>query len=345
MSQEKFKISMDLTKEDTVISKLLKNWRQILLVGSIFLFAYLIYHQRDELIMVRNILWQGKWGYSILALALQLIFYALQAAMYRRILSSWMPIDFKKIYRITLASNSLNKLLPSGGISGLGLFISEAKERGIDTSLSLVANALFYSLDYLAFLLIVWWGLYFYGSAIGLGQNARWVISAFTLLITLIIILLIIAIQSEYGLKQCLSFLNNRIPWLTSKLLTLNKALQLLKKRQQNFTKNLLITFIYASLMQLVDITILYLCFQIVKYPVRIGTVTAGFGLSSITAMISMVPQGIGIYETAMTWIFNHMGVNFSIAVTVTILYRGITFWFAIIPGLLTMPGRKWGSV
>lgn len=323
------------------MDKLLKNWRQILLLGALFLFAYLAYQQRNELIKVQYILWQGKWGFFILALALQLLFYALQAAMYRQILQIWIPVGFNEIYRLTLSSNSLNKLVPSGGMSGLVLFISQAKDSGVGTGLSIIANALFYSLDYLSFLLIVWWGLFFYGSAIGLGKDVRWAISAFTFVIILATLLLILAIKNEARLRRWLDFLVQRISRLRSQAPALYEALNILEKRQKNLPCGVVLAFSYAFLMQLVDIAILYLCFQTVKYPIKLGEAVAGFGLSSVTALISMVPQGIGIYETAMTWIYNHMGVPFSIAITVSLLYRGITFWFAIVPGLLTMRGRK----
>lgn len=324
---------------------LLKNWRHILLLASLLLFACLAYHQRGELVRVQYILVHGKWIFFILALSLQMLFYALQAAMYRQILQIWRPQGFYAIYQLTLSSNSLNKLVPSGGMSGLALFISQAREMGIGTELSLLSNALFYTLDYLSFLLIVWWGLYTYGPTIGLGKELRWGITVFTFLIILATVLVLLAIQNESRLKHWLDILTKYTPIGRAKLQkqgpAIYEAMQLLNQRQSSLARGLFLAFVFAFLMQLADIAILYLCFLTVKYSINLGEVVAGFGLSSITALISMVPQGIGIYETAMTWIYNRMGVPFGIAITVALLYRGVTFWFAIIPGLINMFRRE----
>lgn len=320
---------------------LLKNWRQILLAVALGLFVYLAYQQRHELINVQSILWQGNWTFFVLAMVLQIVFYAFQAAMYHQILQIWLPVGFRDIFKLTLSSNSLNKLLPSGGMSGLALFIAQARENGVGIGLSLISNAFFYSLDYLSFLLIVWWGLFFYGSSIGLGSKARLAITIFTLVIVLATILLLLAIYNQTHLKKWLNALARRMPCLDAKTPALREALGMLENKQPHMLRALNLAFLYAFVMQILDIAILYLCFQTVHYPIKAGSVVAGFGLSSVIALISMVPQGIGIYETAMSWIFNQMGVSFAIAITVALLYRGITFWFAIIPGLFTMRVRK----
>ena len=99
--------------------------------------------------------------------------------------------------------------------------------------------------------------------------------------------------------------------------------------------------FLLGLAMQFVDVAILYYCCAALKLNTTLGKAVACFGLASIISMLSMVPQGVGIYESSMTWILTRLGLPFSSALAVALLYRAVTYWFAMLPGLFVMSGKE----
>ena len=320
---------------------LANNWRRMLLVVAVLLFAGLAYSHRIELVRVKAVLGGGSWRLFLLALMLQLGFFLWQSAMFQQILRIWLPVRFRDILRVTLASNSVNKLVPSGGMSGLVLFMTQAKENGVDMGLSLLANMLFYILDYLSFLLLVWAGVFYYSQTMYMGHATLLAVTVFSIIIMLIAILLGIILKNSTKFGPWLEKLWTSIPfrrdYFMHQLPQLKSVLSLVENKTGRMGQPLSMAFLAGLAMQLTDVVILYLCFATIGYNANWGMVVAGFGLATVLTLVSMVPQGIGIYETAMTWIYVQMGIPFEIAVTVALLYRAVTFWFAIIPGLFTI--------
>lgn len=327
-----------------MLKALCQNWRKLLLLGALVIFGLMLYKHRQEMVQVQTILHSGQWGFFVLALLLQLCFYLCQAYMYKEIIGVCLSLPFWEIFSLTLNSNTTNKLIPSGGVSGLFAFMDRAKDKGVASELSILSNMWFYILDYLSFLLIVWWGAVYYSMYVGMHTIQVIAVAIFSAIILLVSIFLVWVMRNMHFIEGWLERNRSRrfIRRLYNPLHRIIKQMRLLKERWLSMKAAILHSFLAALLMQLFDLFILYLCFIIVRYPVHWGMVVAGFGLASVLAMVSMVPQGIGIYEASMTWVYIQMGVPFSVAVTVALLYRAVTFWFAIVPGLFTLnPGKK----
>ena len=57
------------------------------------------------------------------------------------------------------------------------------------------------------------------------------------------------------------------------------------------------------------------------------GVVMTGFVIGITLGLVSMLPGGIGVQESSMTFIFHLLGVSFGQAVLASILFRGIFFF------------------
>lgn len=322
-------------------------WRGLLLL-SLLLLAGLVLMHRDELINVVEALKRGEWVYFTLALGLQMLFFALQSFMYKELLGIWrVNLSYAKVYLITLASTAGNRLIPSGGASGLLLFIGEASRSGVGAEVSLLANAAFYLLDYTAFLLVVIWGFWYMLRRGQLNHTEELAVTVFIGLIIIAFILFITAIKHTDRLIEFIETrLHPRIPVLLRLKNKVVKSLvnsRLVEKSWSRARGKAALAFLAGIGLQLIDIAILFLSFMVVSYSADPGMLVAVFGLSAILSLASMVPQGIGIYEAAMTWLFHQMGIPFGIALSVALIYRGVTFWFPILPGIISMKliGRK----
>lgn len=320
----------------------INNRWQILIPVALLLFAGLVILHRDELAGVLSVLKEGRWAYFLAALGLQMIFFAFQAFMYRELLGIWkVSLDFTKVYLITLASSAGNKLIPSGGASGLAVFIGEARRDGVDAEVSLLTNAWFYLLDYLAFLLVVIWGAAYLFRSGGLTHTEELAVIVFTVIILAALSFFVLALKST---GMIINFLENRFRPRSHLIIRAKNIVieslarsRITEKDRPRAGGRVAAAFLGGVGMQITDIAILIIAFKVVNYSVDTGMVVAGFGLASILSLVSMVPQGIGIYETSMTWLYTQMGVPFSIALTVALLYRGATFWFPVIPGIISI--------
>jgi hypothetical protein len=52
-------------------------------------------------------------------------------------------------------------------------------------------------------------------------------------------------------------------------------------------------------------------------------------------AMLSLIPLGLGSFETTCTGLLVMQGIPVETALTATLLLRGFTLWLPMIPGLI----------
>ena len=69
----------------------------------------------------------------------------------------------------------------------------------------------------------------------------------------------------------------------------------------------------------------------------------AGFMLASVLRSIGIVPGGLGAFEAAAVVTLHWVGVNIAVALSATLLFRGLTFWLPMLPGLW-LAHREWRS-
>ena len=64
------------------------------------------------------------------------------------------------------------------------------------------------------------------------------------------------------------------------------------------------------------------------------GAVFASFMISSVFRTVGIVPGGLGIFEATSVLTLNMMGVAIPIGLAATLLFRGLSFWLPMLPGL-----------
>ncbi|WP_248800208.1 lysylphosphatidylglycerol synthase transmembrane domain-containing protein [Pseudomonas sp. MWU13-2105] len=67
----------------------------------------------------------------------------------------------------------------------------------------------------------------------------------------------------------------------------------------------------------------------------------AGFMLASVLRSIGIVPGGLGAFEAAAVVTLHWVGVSIAVALSATLLFRGLTFWLPMLPGLW-LAHREW---
>jgi Mg2+-importing ATPase len=62
--------------------------------------------------------------------------------------------------------------------------------------------------------------------------------------------------------------------------------------------------------------------------------VFASFVISTLFRTIGILPGGLGTFEAASVLTLKLVGVSVAVALSATLLFRGLSFWLPMIPGL-----------
>src|SRR5690606_9512669 len=69
------------------------------------------------------------------------------------------------------------------------------------------------------------------------------------------------------------------------------------------------------------------------------ASVFAGFMLASVLRSVGVTPGGLGLFEAALITTLSWAGISVPVALSATLLFRGLSFWLPMLPGLLLARG------
>jgi Mg2+-importing ATPase len=71
--------------------------------------------------------------------------------------------------------------------------------------------------------------------------------------------------------------------------------------------------------------------------------VFASFMMSTLIRLVGLLPGGLGVFEAASVVTLRLIGVELSVALSATLLFRGLSFWLPLAPGLWF--SRRYASI
>lgn len=255
----------------------------------------------------------------------------------------------EKIERMLMISSSasfVNVIAPTAGMGSFAVLIAEARRKGYSSARATVAGGLFALFEYVGFLCILTLGLIVLFRRGNL-NTAELTASGILALVALFLgLLILLGARSAESLGRFLAWmarLVNRIlaPFIHREYLSVDRAhefaceaadgLQLVRKQP----KKLLLPAFLALSSKAILIFILLLIFLAFNVPYTIGTLVAGFSIGYLFFIVSPTPAGIGIVEGALVLSLRSLNVPIGTATVVALAYRGITFWFPLMFGML----------
>jgi hypothetical protein len=245
-----------------------------------------------------------------------------------------------RLILVAAASNFVNIVAPTAGMSGIAVFANEARRRGYPPGKATLAGALFLIFDLTAFLcvLALGWIVLLRRNDLNAGE-----ISASLLLLVVACIftfLLYLGYRSADALGNALARIahfTNRVirPFLHHDYLSEERAhafaceiaegLKDLKR-----STRLLIPLLHALLGKALLLGILLCSFLSFDVPFSAGTIIAGWAIGYLFLIVSPTPNGIGIVEGIMPLTLASLRVPYEAAVVVTLVYRAVTFWISL---------------
>jgi uncharacterized protein (TIRG00374 family) len=303
----------------------------------------------SEIETIIQTLKHGNWLYLLLAIFTEGLWLVNLAATFHAIYRAIGIKDetIRGLLPVITTANFVNIVAPSAGMSGITVILARARRMKYSPARATVASTLFIESDYLGFLIVLAVGFIVLIRRNNL-QTAE--ITAATILVLVAMVfafLLYLGMRSERLLAKALVYLTRIAnfllrPFIRRQYLSEAHAIAFahdvvdgLKQVRHN-PRGLILPILFALINKALLLSIFTLVFLAFNVPISIGTVIAGFSIGYLFLIVSPTPAGIGIVEGSLTLALTSMYVPLGLAAIITLAYRGITFWFPLLVGMLS---------
>ncbi len=317
----------------------------ILLLALSFVFSQFAHLEEFMAVLQR-----GQPGWIALAFLVQATWLLNQTAQYRaayRVLGIERKI--RDMLPLILASNLLNVAMPSGGISGVAVLLTDAQRHGYSTARVTLAGVLYIVFDYVAFSVVLALGL-----AVLIRRNN---LSAIEIAPSIIMFcaaiglsaIVLLGMRSADALERVLVWMARAVNWTVRPIIQRGyisetaahnfavEAAEGLKVLRQQRRGSWLFPIALALSNKALLIMLLFLIFLAFDQPFTVGTLTAGFSIGYLFTIVSPTPMGIGIVEGAMTLALRTLRVPLEAAAIITVVFRGFTIWLPLVYGSVAL--------
>lgn len=330
--------------------------RKFVIALILFLAVIFVFFSLSELESVVSTLEKSNWIFLTFAVFFECIWLYNNAITYGTL---YRLVELQEgrrtLFLMATAANFVNVIMPSAGFGGMAVFVDRARRRGQPAGRVLVAGTLFLLYDYAAFLCVLALGL------IVLFRRNHLTAGELTATAILLIIALSVAAMFYLGYRSAerLGEALARIARAINKVLHLflhrdylkvENAYEFAREMAEGIDllrgkkKELLWPFLFTLNNKALLICVLAFAFLSLGTPFSAGTLVGGFSIGYLFLIVSPTPAGVGVVEGVLPVALNSLRVPWAAAVLITLVYRGVTFWFPLAVGGVAfriLQGRK----
>lgn len=270
---------------------------------------------------------QPAW--FVLALLLQALTYLAQGQIYRLVVhAGGAALTLGSACRLGLVKLFIDQALPTYGLSG-ALAVTAAFERlAIPHPVVIACLVIGVSSYLLAYVLAL-------GAALGIvivegHATALLIVSGTLFALGSLAVALGVALLAGRRLPQLACGWIDR-SWIRRAVATLEQADPGLTRSPRLLARVVLLDLSII----LLDGTTLWVLVRAMGEGAPWSGVFAGFMLASLLRSIGVTPGGLGIFEGAAVTTLHWAGVSLPVALSATLLFRGLSFWAPMLPGIL----------
>ncbi|MFN2120354.1 MAG: lysylphosphatidylglycerol synthase transmembrane domain-containing protein [Anaerolineales bacterium] len=330
--------------------------RKLIIVIVLFLTVTLVTFRFSELQEVILTLQQANAWFVGLAILIQGGWFLALGLMFQSIYRMLgLRESMERLTQLVAAGCFVGVIAPSAGFGGLAIFMADGHDRGHPSGKVTVAGALYALLDQAAFLCVLAIGIIIlirrnHLDAAEVGASLILLASA-----AFIAFLLYLAYRSPLALAEVLARLARVINTILRPIL---RRAYLSEERAHTFAAdvsaglssvpanpaNLIRPFGLALASKALLMGVLMCSFLSFGIPFTAGMIVGGFAIAYLFVIVSPTPSGVGVVEGLMAVGLKTLGVDFSQAVVITLMYRGITFWLPLAVGAGALRSLHLGS-
>lgn len=272
------------------------------------------------------------------ALAAQAATYLANALSYRLFLKDdGLDWPLPDIYQVSLIMLFLNQALPSAAISGNTYFVTELRRRRVSSSRSWSVILRGWLATNVAALIAI--GVALVAVILRPIGHAQYYVLGGGILVYLVLIGLCLSLGQPKWWRR-FGRLSARWLWLDN--LRHGAAAQeglwrLTRRRPGTFSWSVVANLGWL----LADLLTIYALAHGLGLALGLGAAALAYILTKTIALIPVSPGSLGLYEGSLTYFLTVYGLPVEAAVTVTLLYRSLSFWLPMPVGFLLYHRRQ----
>ena len=326
-----------------------RNLRPLLIVllwiGLIALVASQFTSARQLFDAVSNI----DWSWAAAAVAVHLGYFVAYTSLY---VIAYRAVDVRSTLRgmvpILFAAFFLKAVVPIEGAGSVAVFIEDARERGESGAGAAAGTLIVLLADLFSVLPVVALGYYFLAQSNLIEGWQLLALVAFLAFIGLVTAALWFAARREVLLQRALDAvrrLSNRAgrvfgrPRLVAEDWVQHNTRQLSGAARAIGADRQAVAILLALGVALHAINVLGLALVLLAFGVTptAALLMAGFGINVVVFVTSIIPEGVGAVEGAMSIVFVALGLTAPTAIAVTLGFRLLNVWLPVGIGFFTI--------
>lgn len=292
--------------------------------------AFVVTH-RSEGRQFAEIAAHSQPWWLLFAFGLQALTYVADAAVWDVVLSRGpKKLPLPRLVRFSFAKYFFDQFVPTGGMTGTLMVMRSLERDGVDRGTSMAT-------------LIVRFVTYYWAYAIALGAalavtlvRAHVPEVVFGLGVALTVGFLIVPVLVLAFIRHP----DRGLPGLLQRpriLKRIRPAVQLAAEATPKITRDVPL-LANATVLQLaiyvLDGLTLWAMVKSVGVDLPAGSAFAAFMLGFVAGSLGVVPGGVGTVEAGTVAGLGFLGIPLATALTITLLFRGFSFWLPLLPGL-----------
>lgn len=236
-------------------------------------------------------------------------------------------VSLGTLVRLAVAKLFSDQAMPSGGMSGTAFLVTALNHRGIPNPVclatllvSIVSSYAANLLAAAASLVLLWW---FHKL-----QPWIWIVAA---------IFCVVSVAIPAGALGLRKWGKGGLPRWVRRIPLVGRFLELLGEAPGDLLRAPTVigtaTGCQAGVI-LLDSATLWIMLLAVGHPESLWLALPSFFLASMVAMIGPIPLGLGTFEATCVTMLHVGGVPVAPALTATLLFRGLSLWLPMLPGM-----------
>ncbi len=327
--------------------------RRLIVWLLVLSFVWLVIVHFAELSKLAETLSHGVWGWAAAAAGLQLVFYIAYATLYRVVFSAvHVHIRLRDLLPMVFGAVFVNIAVPSGGTSGIALFIDGAVRHGQSAARTAAGVLLVLTVDFASFTVLLGLGLAYLSVCRCLHTYEIVAAAALLGIILSMCFALTLGLWKSWLLLHLLRWVQLAANWVMALLRRPNiladdwaaihamdfaAASLAIAEHPLRLTR----AFFVALTAQIINLAGLYTLFLAFYHPIGIGMVLAGYAIGNLFWIVSITPQGVGVVEGIMALIYTSLGVPVAKAAVIVLAYRGLALWLPLLIGFFMLRHLK----
>jgi uncharacterized protein (TIRG00374 family) len=292
---------------------------------------------------------RGRPEWILLAALLQVIYYAVFAAIFK---SAFYTVEIRSsildLIPVTLGALFINVVAPTWGMAGAALYIDDASHRGESPARATAGTLLAQAADFGAFAIILAAGMAYLVMKSRLESYEIAGTAVLIVILSALAFALILGLWHPILLMRLLGLVQSEINHLAKKMhrdaflpdgwAEKNAAdFSNASEAIESHPRRLALTLALALLAHLINISSLYALFMAFNQQIDFGPLVAGYAIGILFWNVSPVPQGIGVVEGVMALVYTTLGIGGFRAALIVLAFRGLNFWLPMLLGFILL--------